>query len=205
MAQHVCEICAKGEMGCESCCKTPFAKDEENPGFWLTFKDIARIVKKTGLDPSEFCRLEDVPEGEEEDEDADEVYGELVGYGDGFILMNRSKNNTCYFLGENGCKIFDVRPKMCRVYPFWFEEKCGEIKIKVQHEDKLEDDDCYLTKSNYKNFNLKYLLSLMNETEEGFKKMVEEYIEEMKEHDKIKSQLKNKSIKGILEDNNLLD
>lgn len=202
MSENVCAICAKGELGCVSCCISPFI--EKDPGFWLTFKDVARIVKKTGLEPEEFCRLTELEEGEDDDEDADEEYADLVYYGDKVILMNDKEKKRCYFLGERGCKIFDARPKMCQVYPFWFTEKKGKIKVIVQHEDELKEDDCYLTKSNFKNYNLKHLLKCMGETEEEFIVMIKEYIKEMKEHDKIKSRLKTKSIKQILEDNSLI-
>lgn len=201
MSDHVCYCCAKGELGCTDCCTSPFI--EEDPGFWLTFSDIARIVKKTGMNPEKFCRLTELEEADEDDEEADEVYGDLIYLGDKVILMN-PKNKKCSFLGKNGCKIFDARPMMCRVYPFWFKEKKGKIEITVEHEDTINEDDCYLTKSNYKNYDLKYLLSLLDETEPSFKKLIKQYIKEMKLHDKLKHQLKDKSILEVVKENKLI-
>lgn len=202
MPQHICSFCAKGEMGCVDCCTSPFT--EKDPGFWLTFSDIARIVKKTGLDPSKFCRITELEEGDDDDEDADEEYAELVYNGDEVILMNE-KNKKCFFLGERGCKIFNERPFMCRIYPFWFGEKNGKIKIQVLHEDNIKEDDCYLTKSNYKNYDQEFLLGHMGETRESFKKLCAEYIKEMKLHNKLKKQLDKKSIMEVLKDNGFLD
>lgn len=202
MPKSVCAICAQGRMGCEDCCTSPFT--ETDPGFWLTFSDIARIVKKTGLDPSKFCRLTELEDDEDDDDDGDEIYGDLVYLGEKVILMNPN-GKKCFFLGEKGCKIFDSRPKMCQVYPFWFKEEEGKIKVVVQHEDSKEEDDCYLTKSNYKNYDLKFLLEKMNEDVDGFLSMIKEYIDEMIVHSKHKKQLLKKPMMDVLKDNGYLD
>ena len=197
----ICKECANKKMSCIDCCTSPFT--EKDPGFWLTFSDIARIVKKTGMKPEEFCRLTEVDEETGDDKEADEKYGELMYVGEKVILMSGG-NRKCTFLGSKGCRIFDARPKMCRIFPFWFKEEDKEIKITIEHEDTKEEDECFLTKSNYKNGDLKYLLNLMNETEQDMKQCIKEYIEEMKLHDKYKNQLEEKPIMDVLKDNGFL-
>jgi Fe-S-cluster containining protein len=196
---EVCSACAKGALGCVSCCISPFI--EKDPGFWLTLSDIARIVKKTGMEPEEFCRLTTVEDGEDEG-DVDEKYGELIYVGDKVILMS-GKDKRCVFLTDNGCSIFDVRPKMCRIHPFWFEEKNGNIKITIEDEEDANEDECYLTKTNRKR-DIGFLLRLMNETEESMKECIREYIDEMKMHNKLKHQLEKKPIMDVLIENGLL-
>jgi len=198
----ICKECANKKMSCIDCCTSPFTG--KDPGFWLTLSDIARIVKKTGIKPEEFCRLTEIKEDDGDDGDIDEKYGGLIYVGDKVILMS-GRNGKCVFLSDNGCKIFDARPGMCRIFPFWFKEEGDEIKITIEHEDTEKEDECFLTKSNYKNGDLKYLLNLMNETEESMKKCIKEYIEEIKLHDKYKKQLEEKSIMKVLEDNGFLE
>ena len=144
-------------------------------------------------------------EVEDDDEsNEDEVYGELICCGDKTILMN-GIDKKCFFLTGNGCRIFNERPRMCRIYPFWFHEKDGDINITIEQEDKINEDDCLITKSNYSNNNVNHLLSHMDETEENMKKCIKEYIEEMKLHDKFKHQLEKKPVIDVLKDNGFLD
>lgn len=200
MQQNVCSECAKGKMECMDCCTSPFV--ESDPGFWMTLSDIARIVKKTGLAPDKFCRFVEV-EDDEEDED-DEAYAELLYQGNKVILMN-GRDKKCFFLSENGCSIFDYRPKMCRIHPFWFNEKGENIDITIEQEDKISEDDCFLTKSNYGSQDVPLLLGLIDETEEGMKECVRKSITEMKLHSKYKHELDKKPIIDVLKDNGFLD
>lgn len=204
MTLNYCVECAKGKEGHIDCCTSTFQGN--NPGFWLTLSDIARILKKTGMNPEEFCRIVDFSDDAEEDdgEHSDETYGELMCIGDKSILMN-SKDGKCIFVNEKGCSIFEARTKMCRVYPFWFKEVNGKVEIDYDFDYDVEDDDCLITKKHHGCKDFKFLLSLMGETEEGFRKLAEEYIEEMKLHNKYKQQLLHKPMLQVLKDNGFLD
>ncbi|MBL7054284.1 YkgJ family cysteine cluster protein [Candidatus Woesearchaeota archaeon] len=196
----VCTQCADGQLNCINCCTSPFT--EKDPGFWLTLTDIARIVKKTKINPDKFCRLTTVDD-DDDDSCVDEKHGDLMYLHDKVILMS-GKDKKCFFLGKKGCKIFDVRPKMCRIFPFYFDEEEGMIKITIEEESK-EEDDCYLTKINHKDNGISHLLKQINQTEETMKECIKEYIEEMKLHDKYKNQLEKKTIMEVLEDNGFLE
>jgi len=164
--------------------------------------DIAKIVKKTKLNPEEFCKIVDFSEDEEEEEGfVDEKYGEMVFFGDKVILMKG--NGKCFFLKEDGCSIFDIRPRMCRIFPFWFNEENGKIKITMEEED-FEGDECLLTKES-NGHDINSFLSRMGETEETMKNCIKEFIKEIELHSKFKNQLEEKSIMGVLKDNKFLD
>ena len=38
----------------------------------------------------------------------------------------KNRNRKCYFLTENGCKIYDFRPEGCRLYPLVYDEESGK-------------------------------------------------------------------------------
>lgn len=202
MGNHVCYHCAKGKLGCTDCCTSPFI--EEDPGFWLTLSDVARIVKKTGKNPDEFCKLVEMKDNEDDDGDVDEKYGELLYLGDKVLFM-KGKDNKCFFLTEKGCSIFNQRPMMCRIHPFWFKEEDGKIKITIEHEDELHDDDCYLTKTNYKEEDVEKLLNHMGENGTGMMSCIKQYIREMELHNKKKHDLDKKNILQTLKDNGYLE
>jgi len=203
MEESLCAKCAKGRLGGISSCVSPFVG--KNPGFWLTLSDVAKIVKRTNLNPDAFCRyveLEEDPD-DDEDEDLEERHVDLMSVGDKNILINGDKK--CFFLGEKGCTIFEDRPKMCRVYPFWFKEKKDDVEITIEHEDSLDEDECLITKINYGNRDIPHLLSFIGETEEDMKKCIKNYIKEMELHNKFKNQLEKKTMLNVLIDNGFLD
>jgi len=55
----------------------------------------------------------------------------LIKVGYKFSLKEKPYKNgyACIFF-ENGCKIYPVRPKQCRTFPFWdyFKDRVGELK-----------------------------------------------------------------------------
>jgi hypothetical protein len=38
----------------------------------------------------------------------------------------RNVNGRCFFLGENGCRIYPFRPEGCRLYPLVYDEGNGK-------------------------------------------------------------------------------
>ena len=201
MEKSLCSECATGKLSCVDCCTDPFIG--KDPGFWLTLSDISRIVKKTNLEPEEFCRLTEVDQDGEDNGDVDEVHGELLYIKDKVILMN-AKNKKCFFLGEHGCEIFNDRPMGCRIFPFEFKKEDNDAKITIKHEDTLEEDECLITKTNYNNNNIPFLLKFIGETEESMKKTIKQYLEEMNVHNKLKNQVEKIPILQVLNKNKLL-
>jgi len=200
--ESICSQCAQHKLNCKDCCTSPF--EGKNPGFILTLPDIARIVKRTKLNPDLFCRIvEHTDDDYDEDEEIEGRIGDMIEFNNKTILMNG--DGKCSFLGKKGCNIFDIRPSMCRIFPFWFEEDKDKIKITIEHEDTIEEDECLLTKTNYKSENIPHLLSLIKETEESMTNTIKKFIIDLEVHDKYKHELEKKSILQVLMDNNLIE
>jgi Fe-S-cluster containining protein len=41
----------------------------------------------------------------------------------------KNHNGKCFFLGDNGCKIYSSRPDGCRLYPLVYNENTGQAII----------------------------------------------------------------------------
>lgn len=51
------------------------------------------------------------------------------------LEMKKSAKGKCFFLKDNGCKIYSLRPLVCRFYPFWLEKSGdGNFSFKVTDE-----------------------------------------------------------------------
>ncbi len=116
---------------CGSCChhKRPqefndLVPTEQLTEFWeksnliyLTEEDIERISRKTGLDAKGFV---------------DTLYeydGKVVKAKEGgkkvildIPVMKSKEDTTCVFY-EEGCTVYPVRPRACRLFPFRVEER----------------------------------------------------------------------------------
>ena len=116
---------------CGSCChhKRPMEFDdlipmeqlqefcEKSNLIYLTGKDITAIAKKTCKKPAEFVDTL---------YDYDGCFVKVREDGKKVILdlpvMKSKADTTCIFY-ENGCTIYPVRPKACRLFPFRVEEE----------------------------------------------------------------------------------
>jgi len=54
----------------------------------------------------------------------------------------RNKFGKCYFLTENGCKIYDFRPEGCRLYPLVYDENSGKpiLDKLCQHREEFKPE-----------------------------------------------------------------
>ncbi len=85
----VCNLCGR-------CC----GNTEEHVRRILLLKmDAKRIINKTSLDVSEF---------------ADETSGSEPYIHE----MKKTEDDKCFFLKNNMCTIYEIRPLICRFYPF---------------------------------------------------------------------------------------
>jgi Predicted Fe-S-cluster oxidoreductase len=126
-------------ISCGKCCKRA---DDDNSVFILP-TEIEKIEAKTGLDRKEFI-MPLFPDfyGVSDDQtvsvnfslfpdilksvsDQIDGHGRIHTFG---WMFRRLKNGTCIFLDEtNKCKIYPVRPGLCRTYPFYFQGSAIEI------------------------------------------------------------------------------
>jgi Fe-S-cluster containining protein len=118
-------------MDCEKKCKicppkTHCCVFKENAGFtFVTLSNAKEIHKRTKQEYSQF--LDYTPLSPEIISLLKEGDPALEGYlrysqldNKGRLLRLKKKGNNCIFLDDNKmCKIYDIRPNICRMYPLW--------------------------------------------------------------------------------------
>jgi len=98
------EKIAFGCNKCGECCR-----DMDVP---LTHSDIYRLLQSgTKLDPEILITMHPARDDEF---DAVLLYGEY----NTLYLTNKLSDNSCLFLENNACTIYDYRPNSCRTWPF---------------------------------------------------------------------------------------
>jgi uncharacterized protein len=73
----------------------------------LTPEDIKRLAKFKGIEESECVE-------------------EYTNHGK--TLKNKEKSKDCVFLKDNGCTVWDAKPKQCKDYPKKYTSKCPGFK-----------------------------------------------------------------------------
>lgn len=101
---------------------------EKSNLIYLTEKDIENIGRETGLAPADFV------------DTLYEYNGQCVRVDDAgekiimdFPVMQSKEDTTCVFY-KDGCTIYSVRPKACRLFPFRVDEKStpeGDIVLSI--------------------------------------------------------------------------
>ncbi len=84
------------QPGCVNCCARPGE-------VYLTPEDRRRIARHLELSVREFTKQYCAPDD-----------------GEGLRLRIPSED-SCLFLGEDGCRIHPVKPLQCQAFPFWPE------------------------------------------------------------------------------------
>ena len=83
-------------LECGHCCSGP-----EEGYVWVTKKEIAAIAKNLRMSEQSFIAR---------------YVRQIVRR---FSLIERSDSKDCVFLTNEGCRIYSVRHKQCRTWPFW--------------------------------------------------------------------------------------
>lgn len=85
--------------GCGKCCT-----GDENAYVAVSAKEQDRIIRYLDISRAWFRRRY------------------LHRFDDGDIAVAMDADGRCPFLGrDNGCRIYPVRPRQCRTYPYWDE------------------------------------------------------------------------------------
>lgn len=130
---------------------------------FVGISDARRIRKITGLLYKEFLDYsplrKKIISGLEHDDPSLEGhfrYRQLDKSGS-ILRMKSSENGRCFFLDDmNRCRIYDIRPKICRIYPFWAMKLVnGRIKV-ITHDP---EPDCMITKGIRRQSEIENLLS----------------------------------------------
>lgn len=116
-----CLECSKSGL---DCCREAHAK-------FLTLKDALRIAEFLGEDINTFARYTGL-----KDEDREEYiyihkhrsyYYDVTLRDDRLLQLKDKRDGSCMFQQADGrCAIYEVRPLICRTYPFWLSED-GEV------------------------------------------------------------------------------
>ncbi len=97
--------------------------------------DVNRIVRETGADPLEFLEFL-TPDEITGVSRSDPAWLECGG--ERYIMALKRDGHGCYFLkrGAPGCRIYDARPFLCRLYPYAVHEtREGDFQSFSLHKD----------------------------------------------------------------------
>ncbi len=112
------------------CCIQGFA--------FVGINDAKKIMKFTGKNYSEFLDFsklsKKVIKSLKNDDPALEGALRYSILADDKILRIKKKKGKCYFLKNGKCEIYEVRPKICKIYPYWCVKLInGKIKV-IEHD-----------------------------------------------------------------------
>ena len=108
-------LCARCARHMKTCCQTP--------EIYVTPGDAARIAGHVGRNDFWHFRVPTDPVYLEEDDDP--VWQEHIFREDSSRrVLKKTPDNDCGFLGPQGCTLpLEVRPLVCRLYPFDYDER----------------------------------------------------------------------------------
>lgn len=150
-AYNICRACYFAK---KTCCATP------NPIF-VGILEAIKIHQATGLKYSDFLVYAEFAH-----EQFLEAFDELLPNRKS-IMFRHGPDHACIFLSEKGCRIPQVRPFICRVFPLWYDQEyykaTGMMDLFVE-----EDRDCELASKidSYRNLDEGCQLFLGCSTEE---------------------------------------
>ncbi len=125
---------------------------KNNPGFvFVSLSDAARIRKKTGKDYSYFLDYSKLPKNVvailKNGDPAEESRLRYSQLRSNRLLRMKKKDSRCVFFNGK-CSIYQARPNICRIYPFW-AVKLTNGKLKVITRDAVPR--CKIAKAICKN------------------------------------------------------
>jgi len=103
---------------------------EKSNLIYLTEKDVSAISKRTGLKPAEFVDTLYEYDG---------CFVKVEDEGNKVILdlpVMKSKEDTTCVLHKEGCTVYPVRPRACRLFPFRVEEEttpAGDMMLNISY------------------------------------------------------------------------
>jgi Fe-S-cluster containining protein len=195
MIPEICQKCNNKLYGSIDCCTSPFVN---YPGFLITLSDVNRIVKNTKFKINDFTKIIKV-ENDDLTKEEDNYFKDL-GFNNNFLYMYGE--GKCPFRRKKGCLIYDNRPLMCKLFPFWFKKnKNKDFEIIIEWGTNSKDENCLICKKYFKNKDISFLLSLIGETKESMMKNIIKFNKEIKLHKKLKHELNKKGLKRVINEN----
>lgn len=137
-----CELChTEDESGCCS--------DE----IFVTLHDALRVSNHTGIPIDKLVKFRKVSkelQSYNENNDFSRLWRNKK-----LLMIARHKDpnldaEDCRFTGKTGCTIFEARPRICRVFPFWFRRNktTNKFEIYLDKDDDDADEFCRICRTN---------------------------------------------------------
>ena len=172
--ENNCKICRKKTHCCIFSGDSGFA--------FVGIRTAKKIRQETGKDYSGFLEYTPLPKkivaGLKNEEDILEGGLRYTQLDKKYriLRLKKKKDGRCIFLDEAGkCEIYQIRPNICRIYPFWVMKlQNGKLKV-IKHD---HDSGCGIVKNIKMNSELDLLLSgkQISDMKEIFRKIHEENI-----------------------------
>ncbi|MFA5333682.1 MAG: YkgJ family cysteine cluster protein [Candidatus Nanoarchaeia archaeon] len=195
MIPELCQKCNNKMYGSIDCCTSPFIN---YPGFLITLSDVNRIIKNTKYEIDDFSKIIKV-EDDDMKKESDNYFKDL-GFNNKFLYMYGT--GKCPFKRKSGCMIYEYRPMMCRLFPFWFKKnRNGEFEIIVEWGSDAKSEKCLICKKYYKSSDIEFLLGLIEETKKSMLETIKKFNEEIKIHKKLKYEIEKKELKKVVYEN----
>lgn len=78
---------------------------------------------------------------EEEEEIIRNGFKQYINYTEDGVYLKLNEDNSCTAFKDGKCLIYNVRPVVCRLYPYYFDSFCGIcIDKNCKGNFKLDDD-----------------------------------------------------------------
>lgn len=162
--KNICSGCT------ESCCIGDY-------GTFVTLQDVMRISSYTGMAPAQFAEYGNIcddPDGQKElMEEKSHSYFEYTASGK-ILKLKSTPDKKCMFLEADSCKIRQVRPLICRIFPLGFRKKKGKITLFMEKEDSY----CRVAKKN----SVSDVLKFIELTEKEAIQLIKQFLDEVEEY-----------------------
>lgn len=169
-------------------------------GIFVTVHDVLRISAKNGMPLDSIAHFDIVDEKHLREVRETDPFFATCFRGNKTLQLIR-KDDMCQFMVNGvGCSVFDVRPALCKLFPFTFDfAQDGTAKLVIPKADKQKWESCTIVEENY--YRSKgATLKAMNSSKEVMMKLVVEHVDEIKQFSTYIDDLDNGvSLKEIVE------
>jgi Fe-S-cluster containining protein len=163
------------------CCINP--RKEE--GFvTISIEDAKKIREKTGKKFQDFLDYSKLSKKALQSCEDDKENSEIIKEGR-VLRLKMGKDGRCVFLKNNQCSVYEIRPLLCRMYPFWYRKtKSGKIEIELFD----RNEPCRMSKANTSKLKiprkemaiLKKIARKMEKETKHYKKNIDRFVRQNK-------------------------
>lgn len=159
---------------CRQCAREGYTCCQPEYGVTVTFHDVRRLWLHTGRRPREFCHIATIEDDELVEGLHIDPHFKKLFLGRRRLLQTIQHGLDCEFLGPEGCRVFEHRPRLCHFHPFWFGFKKGKVGFfydSIDERPDADETDCLVVKKLWPNLGLG--LKSVGEDEQSFRQHAE--------------------------------